>query len=89
MLRGRRLTVHLMVQPDVAGIMLNDRLLADQGLLSETVRRALTWHSGRAGPAGGRQVERVGASVLEPVIAGPRVMDRVRRSRRAGHRAKW
>ena len=34
MLRGRRLTVHLIVQPDVAGIMLNDRLLADQGLLS-------------------------------------------------------
>jgi hypothetical protein len=32
MLLGRRLTVHLMVQPDVAGIMLSDRLLADQGL---------------------------------------------------------
>ena len=30
MLRGRRLTVHLMVQPDVAGVMLNDRLLADR-----------------------------------------------------------
>ena len=29
MLPGRRLTVHLMVQPDVAGIMLNDRLLAN------------------------------------------------------------
>lgn len=33
-LSGRRLTVHLMAQPDVAEIMLNDRLLADQGLLS-------------------------------------------------------
>src|ERR1700730_13901592 len=31
---GRRLAVHLMAQPDAAGIMLNDRLLADQGLLS-------------------------------------------------------
>jgi uncharacterized protein DUF3987 len=34
MLRGRRLTVHLMAQPDVARMMLNDRLLAVQGLLS-------------------------------------------------------
>lgn len=32
--RGRRLSVHLMVQPDVARIMLSDRMLLDQGLLS-------------------------------------------------------
>ena len=114
MLPGRRLTVHLMVQPDVAGIMLNDRLLADQGLLSRFLITApdsaaglRLWHepkpesgamlkrygarllenSGRAAPANGRQVERVGASVLDPIIAGPRVMDRLRRSRRAGHGA--
>ncbi|WP_457089482.1 YfjI family protein [Microvirga sp. P5_D2] len=33
-LPGRRLALHLMVQPDVATILLSDRLLADQGLLS-------------------------------------------------------
>ena len=33
-LQGRRLTAHLMVQPDVASIMCSDRLLADQGFLS-------------------------------------------------------
>jgi hypothetical protein len=51
MLRGRRLTVHLMVQPDVAGMMLNDRLLADQGLLSrflitapDSVAGLRPWH---------------------------------------------
>jgi Protein of unknown function (DUF3987) len=51
MLPGRRLTVHLMVQPDVAGIMLNDRLLADQGLLSRfitPVARALARKRDRA-----------------------------------------
>jgi hypothetical protein len=33
-LPGRRLAMHLMVQPDVAGLLLSDRVLADQGLLS-------------------------------------------------------
>ena len=33
-LNGRRLAVHLMVQPDVASIMLTDQLLSSQGLLS-------------------------------------------------------
>ncbi len=32
--RGRRLSVHLMVQPDIARVMLSDRMLLDQGLLS-------------------------------------------------------
>jgi Protein of unknown function (DUF3987) len=33
-LAGRRLSTHLMVQPDVANILLSDALLADQGMLS-------------------------------------------------------
>jgi hypothetical protein len=33
-LPGRRLTAHLMVQPDVAALLCGDRVLADQGLLS-------------------------------------------------------
>lgn len=33
-LRGRRLTVHLLVQPGIAAGLLSDPLLADQGLLS-------------------------------------------------------
>jgi hypothetical protein len=33
-LPGRRVAMHLMVQPDVASILFRDRLLADQGLLS-------------------------------------------------------
>lgn len=39
-LPGRRLAMHLMAQPDVAGIMLNDRVLADQGLLSRVLMTA-------------------------------------------------
>jgi hypothetical protein len=34
LLPGRRLALHLMVQPDIANILLSDRLLSDQGLLS-------------------------------------------------------
>ena len=33
-LPGRRLAMHIMLQPDVASLMLNDPLLTDQGLLS-------------------------------------------------------
>ena len=33
-LPGRRLAAHLMMQPDIAGAILSDRALADQGLLS-------------------------------------------------------
>ncbi len=33
-LAGRRVSMHLMAQPDVAALLLNDRLLASQGLLS-------------------------------------------------------
>ena len=34
---GRRLCLHLMVQPDVASVLLTDRVLADQGLLSRVL----------------------------------------------------
>ena len=33
-LPGRRVSLHLMAQPDVAAILLSDRLLLEQGLLS-------------------------------------------------------
>ncbi|MCH7937841.1 MAG: DUF3987 domain-containing protein [Proteobacteria bacterium] len=36
-LPGRRLSMHLMCQVDVASVMLTDRLLADQGLLSRVL----------------------------------------------------
>lgn len=36
-LPGRRVAVHLLVQPDVAAIMLGDRALMDQGLLSRVL----------------------------------------------------
>jgi hypothetical protein len=36
-LPGRRLCLHLMVQPDVASIMLSDAVLMDQGLLSRVL----------------------------------------------------
>src|SRR6202022_729686 len=69
MLRGRRLTVHLMVQPDVAGMMLNDRLLADQGLLSRFLITApdsaaglRLWHEPK--PEGGAAPKRYGARFL-------------------------
>jgi hypothetical protein len=39
-LPGRRLAMHLMAQPDVAGLMLNDPLLAEQGLLSRVLATA-------------------------------------------------
>ena len=39
-LPGRRVSLHLMVQPGVADIWLRDRLLIDQGLLSRTLMTA-------------------------------------------------
>lgn len=36
-LPGRRLALHLMMQPDVASTMLNDRTLSDQGFLSRVL----------------------------------------------------
>jgi hypothetical protein len=69
MLPGRRLTVHLMVQPDVAGIMLDDRLLADQGLLSRFLITApdsaaglRLWHEPK--PESDAALKRYGARLL-------------------------
>jgi uncharacterized protein DUF3987 len=45
-LPGRRLAMHLMVQPDVAVLLLSDALLADQGMLS---RYLVTAPDSRAG----------------------------------------
>ena len=36
-LPGRRVSIHLMVQPDVAALLLGDRLLIEQGLLSRVL----------------------------------------------------
>jgi Protein of unknown function (DUF3987) len=77
MLRGRRLTVHLMVQPDVAGMMVNDRLLADQGLLSRFLITApdsaaglRLWHEPK--PESDAVLKRYGARLLaileEPLL---------------------
>jgi hypothetical protein len=77
LLRGRRLTVHLMAQPDVAGMMLNDRLLADQGLLSRFLITApdsaaglRLWHEPK--PESGAVLKRYGARLLgileEPLL---------------------
>jgi hypothetical protein len=77
MLRGRRLTVHLMVQPDVAGSMLNDRLLADQGLLSRFLITApdcaaglRLWHDPK--PESSAVLKRYGGRLLgileEPLV---------------------
>ena len=45
-LPGRRVAMHLMVQPDVAALMLSDRVLADQGLLSRLLVTAPEMASG-------------------------------------------
>ncbi|MBN8974853.1 MAG: DUF3987 domain-containing protein [Rhizobiales bacterium] len=45
-LPGRRLAMHLMVQPEVASILLSDHILVDQGMLS---RYLITAPEGRAG----------------------------------------
>jgi hypothetical protein len=46
-LAGRRVSLHLMVQPGVAAIMLSDDELADQGMLSRCLVTAPESHSGR------------------------------------------
>jgi Protein of unknown function (DUF3987) len=47
LLPGRRLSMHLMVQPGVAATMLGDAELADQGLLSRCLVTAPESHAGR------------------------------------------
>lgn len=46
-LQGRRLSMHLMVQPDLGGTMLGDPELADQGMLSRCLVVAPESQSGR------------------------------------------
>jgi Protein of unknown function (DUF3987) len=67
---GRRLAAHLMVRPDVAGILFRDRLLADQGLLSrllvtapESAAGTRLWREER--PETDRDLRRYGARLLE------------------------
>jgi len=90
MLRGRRLTVHLMAQPGVAGMMLNDRLLAaDQGLLSRFLITApdsaaglRLWHEPK--PESGVALKRYGARLLgileEPLLLAAGKCDRLQRA---------
>jgi hypothetical protein len=69
-LPGRRLSMHLMAQPDVASMMLNDPLLADQGILSRILPTApestsghRPWHE----PSGESELamKRYGARLLD------------------------
>lgn len=46
-LPGRRLAMHLMVQPDVANMLLSDQLLVDQGMLSRYLVTAPDSSAGR------------------------------------------
>src|SRR3712207_3965330 len=69
LLPGRRLALHLMVQPDVASILLSDRLLSDQGLLSRLLVSAPStaagtrfWHE--PAPESDRAIRRYGGRLL-------------------------
>lgn len=71
---GRRVTAHLMTQPDVADMVLSDRLLADQGLLSrllvtapDTAAGTRLWRD--ADPASDVAVKRYGARLLDVLEA--------------------
>jgi hypothetical protein len=101
MLPGRRLTVHLMVQPDVAGIMLNDRLLADQGLLSRFLITApdsaaglRLWHEPK--PESGAALKKYGVRLLDilerplPLVTGKsNELEPRRLTLSAGARGLW
>jgi Protein of unknown function (DUF3987) len=80
-LPGRRLAMHLMAQPDVASMMLNDRLLAEQGILSRILPTApeaasghRPWHE--ASDESETAIKRYGARLLDilglplPLVAG-------------------
>jgi hypothetical protein len=69
-LPGRRVSMHLMVQPDVAAIMLSDRLLEAQGLLSRLLVTAPDsaagqrfWHEPK--PESDRTLKRYGRRLLD------------------------
>jgi hypothetical protein len=69
-LPGRRLTLHLMAQPDVAAIWLGERLLVEQGLMSRVLLTAPESASGRrmwreASPASEAAMKCYGARLLD------------------------
>jgi hypothetical protein len=69
-LPGRRVAMHLMVQPDVAAIWFGDRLLAEQGLMSRILMTAPASTSGERiwkepPPTIGLFIKRYGARLLE------------------------
>ncbi len=75
---GRRVSVHLMVQPDVANILLSDRLLENQGFLSrlltvapESTAGTRLWRE----PAAGAEADlrRYGARLLDLLERAPRL----------------
>ena len=68
-LPGRRLSAHLMMQPDVASILLGDRLSDGQGLLSRMLMTAPESATGtrlwrEEQPGTDRDIENYGACVL-------------------------
>ncbi len=80
LLPGRRLSLHLMVQPDVANLLLCDRLLADQGLLSRLLVTAPATAAGtrlwkEASAEADAAIRRYGARLLsifeEPLPLAP------------------
>jgi Protein of unknown function (DUF3987) len=69
-LPGRRVTMHLMAQPDVAAIWLGDRLLVEQGLMSRILLTAPELASGarmwrEPMPESDLNMKRYGARLLE------------------------
>lgn len=68
-LHGKRLAVHLMVQPDVGSTLLTDRTLADQGLLSRLLVSAPGTAAGtrfwkESSPESDAAIKRYGARLL-------------------------
>ncbi len=69
-LPGRRVTMHLMAQPAVASVWLNDPLLVDQGMLSRVLATAPDTTSGtrrwrEQSPGSDAAIQRYGARLLE------------------------
>jgi Protein of unknown function (DUF3987) len=69
-LPGRRLAMHLMAQPDVASALTNDRLLAEQGILSRCLATApgaasgtRMWHE--PSPESDTSIKRYGGCLLQ------------------------
>jgi hypothetical protein len=69
LLPGRRCTAHLMTQPDVAALMLNDLTLMDQGILSrflvtapESTSGTRFWHD--PAPESDWKIKNFGANIL-------------------------